>query len=177
MKKSIVVFAVLLVALITGATGIGFSLNSNPQKLSQQPTVIRPLPTNNQIITPQPTVVTIPVTPNATIIPKPSIINVISPTNKTYSTDTIELTYTVNSKVLWSYYLLDPNEQGSNSGEYTGINKLFTLNGLVPFKGNITLNLPEGTHRIMFAIQTEESRFSNVPIAYQTIDFIITTIS
>jgi hypothetical protein len=175
MKKSIVVSTVLLVTVITGVTSIGFLLNSNTQKLSQQPTEIAPLPTNNQIIAPQPTVVCIPITPTATIIPKPSIINVISPTNKTYSTNTIELTYTVNSKVLWSYYLLDPSEQGSNPGEYTGINKLFTLNGLVPFKGNITLNLPEGTHRIVFAIQTEESRFSNVPIAYQTNDFIIAT--
>ena len=45
----------------------------------------------------------------------------------------------------------------------------------MPFRGNVTLNLSEGSHRLIIAVQTEESRDSSVPIAYQTIDFSIDT--
>jgi hypothetical protein len=78
------------------------------------------------------------------------------------------LTYTIDSKVLWSYYDLDSNG-------YVSLENLFRLNVLVPFKGNITLNLSEGPHRLMIAVQTEESRFSSHPIAHQTIDFFVGT--
>ena len=118
-----------------------------------------------------------PFAPTAIIIPKPSVLIVTSPTNTTYSTNTVELTYTVNSKVVWSYYGLNIGGNGAGSSDYTGINELYTLHGLVPFKGNITLNLPEGKHRLLLAVQTEESRGSSVPITYQTIDFIIDTTS
>jgi len=127
------------------------------------------------VLTPQQTVEPTPLIPTATIIPKPSVLTVTSPTNSTYSTNTVELTYTINSKVVWSYYGLNIGGNGAGSSDYTGINELYTLHGLVPFKGNITLNLPEGTHRLLLAVQTEESRGSSVPIAYQTIDFIINT--
>jgi len=62
-----------------------------------------------------------------------------------------------------------------NSNKYVSLENLLKLNNLIPFKSNITLNLSEGPHRIMVAIQTKESRFSSVPIAYQTIEFIIDT--
>jgi hypothetical protein len=57
------------------------------------------------------------------------------------------------------------------------IQHLLHDNGLIPFNGNITLNLSEGPHKLKIAVQTEESRSSSVPIVYQTIDFIIDTTS
>ena len=175
MKKSIVVFAILLIGIILGVVAMSnFYLNYSLQELSEQSTVT-PIssPASCPVVTPQQTVEPPPIAPTVTIIPKASILRVISPTNTTYSTNTVELTYTINSKVVWSYFGLDMGGNGAGSSEYTGINELFTLHGLVPFKGNITLNLPEGTHRLLLAVQTEESRFSSVPIEYQTIDFTI----
>jgi hypothetical protein len=97
------------------------------------------------------------------------LLRVISPINNvTYKTNTIELTYNINSKVLWSYYSVD-------ASDFVDIQHLLHDNGWIPFKGNITLNLSQGPHRIMLAVQTEESRFSSVPIAYQTNEFIIDT--
>ena len=103
------------------------------------------------------------VQPTSIVIPKPSILAVISPTrNATYHTNTVDLIYHIDSKVLWSYYGLDSNAK--------------VIGGkLIAFKGNITLNLSEGPHKIMLAVQTEESRYSSVPVAYQTIDLIIDT--
>jgi hypothetical protein len=106
--------------------------------------------------------------PSPTIMHKPSTLRVLSPTNTTYTMNTIELVYTINSKVLWSYYSVDESK-------YVDIQHLMSPNALIPFEGNITLNLSEGPHRLRIAVQTEESRFSSVPIAYQTIDFIIST--
>lgn len=172
MKKTTVVFAVILIGIISGITAISnfYSIYSS-QKLSQQSTVTPTLsPTSNPVATPQQTLQPTPSAPTATIISKPSILTVISPKNATYSTNTIELTYNINSKVLWSYYSID-------ASEYVDIQHLLHDNGLIPFKGNITLNLSEGPHRLKIAVQTEESRGSSVPIAYKTIDFIIDTTS
>jgi hypothetical protein len=172
MEKSTLVFVVLLIGIISGAIAISnfYSINS-PQKLSQQPTVTpTPSPISNPVVTSQQTVEPIPTAPTATIIPKPSVLTVISPTNTTYSTNSMELTYNINSKVIWSYYSVD-------ASEYVDIQHLLHDNGWIPFNGNITLNLSEGPHRIKVAVQTEESRLSSVPIAYQTIDFIIDTTS
>jgi hypothetical protein len=168
MKKSTVVFAILLIGIISGVIAISnFYSNYSLQELSEQSTVTPiPSPASNPVVTPQQTVEPTPTAPTVTIIPKPSILRVISPTNTTYSTNSIELTYNINSKVLWSYYSVD-------ASEFVDIQHLLNNNGWIPFKGNITLNLSEGAHRIMIAIQTEESRFSSVPIAYQTIDFTI----
>jgi len=164
MKKSIVIFAVLLICTILGAAAI---TNYHLMNSSQIPTKkSAPNQTNQPTSNP---------TASTTITPKPSILKVISPTNATYSTNSVELTYTIDSKVVWSYYGLDTSGNGAGSSEYAGINELFTLHGLVPFKGNITLNLPIGQHTLLLAIQTEQSRFSSVPIAYQTIDFTIDT--
>jgi len=117
-------------------------------------------------VTPEQTVEPTQITPTTTIIHKPSTLKVISPTNTTYSTNSIELTYRIDSKVLWSYYSVDAKE-------YVDIQHLLHDNGWIPFKGNITLNLFEGPHRLRIAVQTEESRGSSIPITYQTIDFTI----
>jgi hypothetical protein len=176
LKKSIVIFAILLIGTILGASAFtNYYLMKSSQIPTQESNVMQTptnQPTSNPTAAPQ---TSLKPTPTVTVIPKPSNLTVISPTNTTYSTNTVELTYTINSKVVWSYYGLDIGGNGAGSSEYTGINELYTLHGLVPFKGNITLNLPEGTHRLLLAIQTEESRGSSVPIAYQTIDFIIDT--
>lgn len=168
MKKSTVVFAILLIGIISGVVAISnFYPNYILQELSEQSTVTPiPSPASNPVVTPQQTVEPTPTAPTATIIPKPSILRVISPANTTYSTNTIELTYNINSKVLWSYYSID-------ASEYVDIQHLLHDNGWIPFNGNITLNLSEGSHRLKIAVQTEENRCSSVPIAYQTIDFTI----
>jgi len=175
MKKSIVIFAILLVATLLGAIAFRNYYSMNNSQTPVQEPIVTQTPTIQP--TPQPTLEPKTTASIARVIPKPSILRVVSPINTTYASNTIKLTYSINSKVLWSYYGLDLSKPNSGSSQYTGINELFALNGLVPFKGNITLNVPEGQHRIMIAVQTEESRGSSVPIAYQTIDFIIDTTS
>jgi hypothetical protein len=173
MKKSIVIFAILLVGTILGAVAFSnyYSISSSKMptqesNVTQTPTI---QPTSNSTTTPQPTLKPTPTAPATTVVPKPSILRVISPMNNaTYKTNIIELTYNINSKVLWSYYSVD-------ASEYVDIQHLLHDNGWIPFNGNITLNLSEGPHRLKIAVQTEESRFSSVPIVYQTIDFIIDT--
>jgi hypothetical protein len=166
MKKLIVIFAILLIGTILGAAAVTNYHLMNSSQIPTKKSDLAPNQTNQPTSNP---------TASTTITPKPSILKVISPTNTTYSTNTVELTYTIDSKVVWSYYDLDMSGNGAGSSEYAGINELFTLHGLVPFKGNITLNLPIGQHTLLLAIQTEQSRFSSVPIAYQTIDFTIDT--
>jgi len=61
--------------------------------------------------------------------------------------------------------------------EHVNIQHLLHDNGLTSFSGNFTLNLSEGPHRLKIAVQTEEGKGSNVPIAYQTIDFTADTAS
>jgi len=163
--KKLVIFALMLGVVI-------LSTIKYLRIPTQQPTpTITPTiqPAGNLTVTPQQTLETTPTAPTVTVVPKPSTLGVISPTNNaTYHTNAVDLTYTIDSKVLWSYYDLDSNG-------YVSLKNLFRLNGLVPFKGNITLNLSEGPHRLMIAVQTEESRFSSHPIAYQTIDFFVDT--
>ncbi len=172
MKNSLIIFAILIVAatLIALISNNYYSTNNSqiPTKESNvtQPPTIQP--TSNPSATPQPTLKPTPTNPTVTIIPKPSTLIVISPTNTNYSTNSIDLTYNINSKVLWSYYSIDASEYGD-------IQHLLHDNGWISFKGNITLNFSEGPHRLRIAVQTEESRFSSAPIAYQTIDFIIDT--
>ena len=167
MRKSIVAFAGILVGTIFGAMVISnFILTYAPLQSSQQTATPTTFPTSTPIVTPKQTAEPAPIAPKPLIIPKPSILKVISPTNKTYTTNTISLTYSINSNVLWSYYRLD-------ASEYVDIQHLFNDNGWISFYGNITLCLSEGSHRLIIAVQTEESRGSSVPIAYQTIDFTI----
>jgi len=172
MKKSIVIFAILLLGTILGAAAFSNYYSMKSSQIPTQKSIVTRTPTiqptSNPTATTQPTLNPTPIT---TVVPKPSVLRVISPIeNATYKTNTIELGYTINSKVLWSYYSVD-------ASEYVDIQHLLHDNGWIPFKGNVTLNLSEGPHRLKIAVQTEESRHSSVPIAYQTIDFTINTTS
>jgi hypothetical protein len=102
--------------------------------------------------------------PSPTVFHKPSTLKVISPiNNSTYSSNTVAVIYSIDSIVKWSYYKIDDYSNPAGIGDFTS------------FKGNITLTLPEGQHRIALAVQTEDSRFNSPPIYYQTIDFTIDT--
>jgi len=94
---------------------------------------------------------------------KEPTLRVISPTNQTtYHTNSIQLNYTIDSKVIWSYYALDSHPN---------------INDWIPFKGNVTIaDLSEGSHEIIVSVQTEASRLSeHHPISFETIDFAIDT--
>jgi hypothetical protein len=94
---------------------------------------------------------------------KEPTLRVFSPINQTtYHTNSVELTYTIDSLVYWSYYSLDSCGPGAYYKR---------------FEGNITIsNLSEGPHFINLIVQTEASRLSaNHPISSQTIDFTIDT--
>ncbi len=173
MSKTIVVFAVIAIGIILGVAGLSnyFSINS-PQATTQEPKVT-PTPIiqpKNPVTTPAPTLKPTPVS-KAAVAPKPSTLRVISPINyATYNTNAVELTFSIDSKVLWAYYAVDPKE-------HLPVYDLLKLNDWVLFRGNITLSLSEGPHRIRVAVQTETSRGTSVPILYQTIDLIINTTS
>jgi hypothetical protein len=89
-------------------------------------------------------------------------LRVISPTNQTtYHTNSVHLTYSIDSKVIWSYYALDPNMPPEN---------------FIRFNGNTTLtDLSDGPHRIIVSVQTEASIMSGHPISTQTTYFTIDT--
>jgi hypothetical protein len=165
----LVILAILIIiATLVASVSSNYYRTNNLQIPTQKLNVTQTQtiqPTSNPTPTPQPTLEPTPINPT-TIIPKRSTLIVISPTNTNYSTNSIDLTYNINSRVLWSYYSID-------TSEYVDIQHLLHDNGWISFKGNITLNLSEGLHRLKIAVQTEESRFSSVPISYQTIDFII----
>jgi|SRR5665647_35932 len=95
---------------------------------------------------------------------KEPTLRVISPTNQTtYYTNSVHLTYSIDSKVIWSYYALDSTSNTS-------------AENFVRFNGNITLtDLSEGSHRIIVSVQTEASRLSVHPISTKTIYFTIDT--
>jgi hypothetical protein len=91
---------------------------------------------------------------------KEPTLSVISPNQKIYHTNSIELTYTIDSKIYWSYYAIDPPSPSQAN--------------FIRFEGNTTIsNLSEGPHSIRLIVQTEASRFSDHPISSQTIDFTI----
>jgi hypothetical protein len=90
----------------------------------------------------------------------PPIPFMISPLNQTtYNTRQVPLTYTINSKILWSYYSIDaidyiPNWRG--------------------FTGNTTLtNLSEGSHELRLVVTTESRTFTTYEDSIQTIYFTI----
>jgi hypothetical protein len=88
---------------------------------------------------------------------------VISPINSTYHTNAIDLTYNIDSTVIWSYYTLDSTSYSPSDN-------------WVPFKGNITIaNISEGSHTLIVAVQTNASRLMTQPISQQTIAFKIDT--
>lgn len=68
---------------------------------------------------------------NFTVDSGSPIISILSPTNKTYATDSIDLNYTISKPVTWIGYSLDGKEN-------------------ITIQGNITLiNLSEGLHELM----------------------------
>ena len=70
------------------------------------------------------------------------MLNVISPKNQTYNTNQVDITYHINSKILYSYYCLD--NSGSESVDW------------VWFDGNMTLNgLSNGAHELRIFVVTE----------------------
>lgn len=86
-------------------------------------------------------------------------LKVISPINTTYNTNTIDLTYTIDSTVIWSYYALDSTSYALSDN-------------WVPFSGNITItSLSEGPHTLIVAVQTNASRLMTQPISQQTVVF------
>jgi hypothetical protein len=94
---------------------------------------------------------------------KEPTLRVISPLNQTtYHTNSIQLNYTIDSKVIWSYYAVDSHAN---------------INDWIPFKGNITIaDLSEGSHKIVVSVQTEASRLSeHHPISFETIYFAMDT--
>jgi hypothetical protein len=84
----------------------------------------------------------------------------ISPLNQTtYNTKQVPLTYTINSKILWSYYSIDATDYIPN---FKG------------FSGNITLpSLSEGTHKLKLVVTTEDRETTIYSDTVQTIYFSI----
>ena len=84
----------------------------------------------------------------------PPIPFMISPLNQTtYNTKQVPLIYTINSKILWSYYSLDDS-------------------GWKTFSGNITLpNLSEGQHKIKLVVTTESRQTTTYADSAQTVIF------
>ncbi len=89
-------------------------------------------------------------------------LTIISPKNQsTYQGNKLEITYNVNSKVIWSYYALD-------SGSIP------QMEDWKYFSGNITLTgLSEGTHKLAISVKTEANEHSTYANLMQTIDFNI----
>jgi hypothetical protein len=75
--------------------------------------------------------------------PTPPILNLISPKNQSiYNIGQVPITYTVNSRVTYSYYALD------TAG----------TSGWKPFTGNTTINgLSEGSHKLRIFLQIEDT--------------------
>jgi hypothetical protein len=90
----------------------------------------------------------------------PPIPFMISPLNQTtYNTQQVPLTYTINSKILWSYYSIDATDYIPN---FKG------------FSGNITLpSLSEGSHKLKLVVTTEARETTIYSDTVQTIYFSI----
>ena len=87
---------------------------------------------------------------------------IISPQNQTYNTNDIEIIYSVNSKLIWSYYALDYGDFAvGDSWKY--------------FSGNMTLNgLSEGQHKLVISVKTEANEHSYYANTAQAVYFNIT---
>jgi hypothetical protein len=88
----------------------------------------------------------------------PPIPFMISPLNQTtYNTKQVQLTYTINSKILWSYYSMDATDY---IPDFRG------------FSGNITLpSLSEGSHKLKLVVTTESRSTTIYSDTVQTIYF------
>jgi hypothetical protein len=90
----------------------------------------------------------------------PPIPFMISPLNQTtYNTNEVPLIYTINSKILWSYYSIDATDY---------------IPGFRGFSGNITLpSLSEGSHKLKLVVTTEARSTTTYSDSVQTIYFSI----
>ncbi len=86
-------------------------------------------------------------------------LTVLSPQNQTYNTTDIDVTFNVNSNLIWAYYRLDSSGQDS----------------WTRFYGNMTLHgLAEGTHTLTISVKTEANEHSRNANSAQTVCFNIT---
>ena len=83
---------------------------------------------------------------------EPPIISILSPTNKTYATDSIDLNYTVSEPVAWVGYSLDGKENITIRGNTTLINLSEGLHELWLYATNAANNT--GYSSVCFAIDT-----------------------
>ena len=88
----------------------------------------------------------------------PPIITALSPLNQTvYHTDEIQLTYNINSKVIWAYYTLDSQ-----------------TDTWIPLSGNGTLTgLSEGPHTVTIAVRSESNQYTQDSITKQAVCFTV----
>ena len=91
-------------------------------------------------------------------IAQTQIFAVISPkNNETYNTNQVPIIYSVESRIIWSYYSIDGQNKSSDWKS---------------FHGNLTLTgLSEGTHKLIISIKTEANVGSWFPTFEQTIFF------
>ncbi|MGA2680900.1 MAG: hypothetical protein ABSF44_03770 [Candidatus Bathyarchaeia archaeon] len=83
------------------------------------------------------------------------VLTVISPRNQTYNSNQVDITYHINSKVLYSYYSLDNANW-------------------VWFNGNMTLNgLSTGLHELQISVVTEANAQTGYGDEAQTIYFSV----
>jgi hypothetical protein len=92
-----------------------------------------------------------------TLTPHPPAITIISPENQATYGNRVQLTYNINSNIIWSYYALDSNDE-------------HTSKDWKSFHGNITLGgLSEGAHKLMISVKPE-GQYS-YPLSEETITF------
>ncbi len=82
----------------------------------------------------------------------PPIISILSPTNKTYATDSIDLNYTISEPVAWIGYSLDGKENITIQGNTTLINLSEGLHELMLYATDAANNT--GYSSVRFAIDT-----------------------
>jgi hypothetical protein len=85
-------------------------------------------------------------------------LTVISPQNQNYNTGDIDVTFNVNSNLIWAYYRLDSSGQDDWTRCY----------------GNMTLQgLAEGTHTLVISVKTEANEHSRNANSAETVVFTI----
>jgi hypothetical protein len=105
-------------------------------------------------------IIDITITVDTTYIPPKPIM--ISPLNQTtYNTKEVPLIYTINSKILSSYYSLDTTNYAI---------------GRIDFTSNTTLtNLSEGSHKLRLSLETESHSLLAHEYFFLTVSFTIDT--
>jgi hypothetical protein len=83
------------------------------------------------------------------------ILTITSPVNSgTYNTNEVELTYSMNSKVIWAFYALDdPHSQPTLAKDWASFNGSTSI---------VLTNLSEGPHKISVAVYSEAHEHTRV---------------